>query len=730
MATRSLSIAGLHCATCVARLEKALRAVTGVSSASVNLASRTANIEYDPTCLSIADLENAVSAAGFGVEKGGVGDAGAGEREAAFFRRRFLIALAFAVPLLLLAMGPTMVSRAASALLQCLLTIPIILAGWQFYSRGFRAALKAKQATMDTLVALGAGTAFLYSLGASATLWFRHGGAAEPHLYYEVAGVLIAVVLMGRWLGALAIGMTSDALRELIGIQAKSATVIRGGEGKRVPIGKVSPGDIVVVRPGESVPVDGVVVEGASFVDESMVTGEPMPAEKRAGAEVIGGTINGTGAFTFRATRTGNETFLAQVIMLVRAAQASKAPVQDLADRIAAFFVPAVLAIAVLTFLIWLLRGMDVAFCLNNAIAVLVIACPCALGLATPTAIMVGTGMAARRGILIKNARSLQAAQRAGVVVFDKTGTLTEGRPVISDVVPMEGNGEEEVLRLAAIAEKRSEHPIGEAIVAESRRRGMDLPDPEAFAALGGKGVRAVAGGMELTVGTGALARELGIDISRVGERLSALEAHGRTAVLVCRGKSVLGLIAVADPVKGNAREAVAALKASGKKLVMITGDNRRTAAAIARELGIDEAIAEVLPDRKAQEIRRLQASGAVVAMVGDGINDAPALAAADVGIALGSGTGVAIETGDIVLVRNDPRDVLAAMDLSRYVMKKIRQNLFFALIYNVVGIPLAAGVLYPSTGILLNPMIAGTAMALSSVSVVTNALLMRRYGP
>jgi len=649
-------------------------------------------------------------------------------------RFQFLLSAALGLPLLWLGMGAHLhlplprLSDGAMALTQFLLATPILVANHHFYTRGILAVLKTRTATMDTLVALGTGVAWLDSVVVSLFIWTGREGNHAHQLYYETAGVLLAFIVLGKWLEAIARGKTSEAIRTLMGLQARTAFVVRAGLELEVPVDQVEVGDIVLVRPGQKVPVDGTVVEGNSSVDESMLTGESIPVEKSSGDRVTGATVNGSGAFRFRAERIGRDTALAQIVRLVEQAQGSKAPIQALADRVAAIFVPVVVSAALLAFAGWMLAGQPFAFALSVLIAVLVIACPCALGLATPTAVMVGTGIGARNGILIRSAEALQRAHAVSTVVFDKTGTLTRGAPELTDVVALGGVAEAEVLRLAAGVEKLSEHPLAEAVVHGAAARGIAVPAAAHFKSVAGKGVRAMVDGHEVVLGNRALMAELGFAVAEAETRLAALEEAGRTAVLVGIAGRTAGIVAVADTVKPHAREAIDALRRMGRQVVMITGDNRRTGEAIGRQLGIDRVLAGVRPEGKADEVKKLQAAGAVVAMVGDGINDAPALTQADVGVAIGTGTDVAIESGDIVLIRGDLRDAVAAIDLSRATMRTIKQNLFWAFFYNSVGIPVAAGLLYPAFGFLLNPMIAGGAMAFSSVSVVTNSLLLRRY--
>jgi len=729
----AIGITGMHCASCVLKIEDSLRKVNGVHDVKVNFALGRAYVNFNPQQVSRVDLDNAIVKAGYQPIKEDI-ERETREREIRILKRKFFLSLFLAIPLLYVSMGLMVGLPVAEfikkniALIQFLLTTPIIIAGYQFYTKGFGAVIKTRTANMDTLVALGTGAAYLYSLFVSIAIWFGNSNYGARNLYYEVAGVLIAFILLGRYLESIAKGKTSEAIKKLLGLQAKTATVLRNGKEIELPVEEVLVGDIIVVKPGQKIPVDGRVLEGYSSVDESMITGESIPLEKSKGDEVIGATINKTGSFKFEATKVGRDTALAQIIKLVEEAQGSKAPIQELADRISARFVPIVFVVGIGAFLLWLLTGQSFIFALTIFIAVLIIACPCALGLATPTAVMVGTGIGAQNGILIKSARSLQLAHKIDTVVFDKTGTLTKGEPELTDVFTLTDKSENEVLKLAAIVEKRSEHPLGEAIVKGAKDRGIDIPEAEEFDSITGKGVKASYLGQEILLGNRKLMEEKGIDVKDIEKNLQDLEEQGKTTMMVAINNKIAGLVAVADTLKEYSQKAVQELKRMGKEVVMITGDNSRTGNAIARELGMSKVLAEVLPQDKANEIKKLQEKGRKVAMVGDGINDAPALTQADIGIAIGSGTDVAIESADIVLIKEDLRDVVIGMDLSQYAMKKIKQNLFWAFFYNSVGIPIAAGVLYPFTGFLLNPMIAGAAMAFSSVSVVSNSLLMRRY--
>ncbi len=725
-----LGVSGLGSAADARRVEAALLALTGVEAATVNLGAERARVTYDPGAARVSRMVAAIQALGFSAQLAPSRDAEAEARrdEVRGLRLRLLVSWGFAVPLVVLAMGHMVglpvppLSPRAMGLAQLALTTPIVLACWHFYANGAR-ALAHGSPNMDSLVAIGTGTAYLYSV--YQTFW------GFGHLYFETAGMLLAFILLGKTLEAVAKGKTSEAIKKLVGLAPKTARVLRDGQEAEVPVEEVEVGDRVRVRPGEKIPVDGRVVEGRSAVDEAMITGESLPVAKAPGDVVIGATVNKTGSFLFEATRVGSETALAQIIQLVEAAQGSKAPIQDLADRVSAVFVPAVVAIALLAFSAWMTpAGAELGPALSAFIAVLIIACPCALGLATPTAVMVGTGKGAELGILIKGAAALQTAGRVQTVVFDKTGTLTRGEPRLTDAVARGEFGADELVRLAAGAEVGSEHPLGEAVVAAARDRGHPVAPAEAFEATPGKGVAARVDGRAVLVGTHRFLAERGVDPASLVAEKERLESEGKTALCVAVDGRAAGLLAVADTLKEHSAEAVRALGRLGVQVILLTGDNRRTAEAIARQVGIDRVLAEVLPADKAREVARLQAEGRVVAMVGDGINDAPALTQADVGIAIGTGTDVAIESADVVLVRDDLRQVVRAMALSRYTMRKIRQNLFWAFAYNAVGIPVAAGVLYPFTGWLLNPMIAGAAMAFSSVSVVTNSLSMRRYRP
>jgi Cu+-exporting ATPase len=721
-----LVISGMHCASCAANIEKALGKAKGSYSASVNFATERAVVEFDPAAASERDMVAVVEKLGYKAWPDS-GDALDREREArrkeiAGIRRMFALSLSLSLPVFAIAMVLPFLGMALpyGSIIMLVLSTPVqFIAGRRFYSGAF-SSLRNGSATMDTLVAIGTSAAYFYSV--FAILFIPSGGT-----YFETSSVLMTFILLGKWMEASAKGRASESMRKLMGLQPKTATVVRKGKEMEVQISQVRAGDVVLVRPGQKIPVDGVVLSGASSVDESMMTGESMPVGKGKGDQVTGGTMNKHGSFRFRATRVGGDTVLQGIVRLVEEAQGSKAPIQRLADRVSSVFVPAVVIAALLSFSFWLLAGQGFVFSLGIFIAVVIVACPCALGLATPTAIMMGTGKGSENGILIKDAETLELSGRVTTVVFDKTGTLTEGRPSVTDVVPS-GMGAREILKHAAMAERDSEHPLAEAIVREAAAKGIAVPTPSSFRALPGFGIEASWRGRRILLGNRALMEKRGVKLSRLEQRISGLEEEGKTVMVLAVGRKPAGLIAVADLPKESASGAVSSLKGMGKEVVMITGDNERTARAVAGRIGIERVIAGVLPQDKEREIATLQRAGKVVAMVGDGVNDAPALARADVGIALGAGTDVAMETGRMVLVRNDVRDVVAAIRLSAYTVKKIRQNLFWALFYNVMTIPVAAGVLYPSTGFLLNPMVAGAAMAMSSVSVVSNSLLMKGW--
>jgi Cu+-exporting ATPase len=739
--TLNLKVVGMDNPHCVGTVDSALKNVKGVKSRKLFVNER-AKIEFDPALTNVERIKKAIADVGYTpieeIESVDI-EKKAREKEVKNWKNRFFISMIFSIPLLYVSMGhhifglflPKFIVENL-ALVELFLCTPIILAGSQFFIRGTQAVIRTKTANMDTLIAVGTGSAYFYSLVITFFIWSGKGGYKSEDLYYEVAGFLLTFIILGKLLEAISKGKTSEAIKRLLGLQAKTASVIRDGNEIQIPIEEVKVGEIIIVKPGEKIPVDGKIIEGYSSVDESMITGESIPVEKKIGDEVIGATINKSGSFKFRATKVGKDTVLSQIVLLVEEAQGSKAPIQRLADQISAYFVPTVVGIGILAFLLWFfIVGQPFVFALTVFIAVLIIACPCALGLATPTAVMVGTGLGAENGILIKNAETLQKTHKISTIVFDKTGTLTKGKPEVTDIVPLNGFKEEEILKFSAIAEKRSEHPLAEAILNESKKRGIDVLDPENFSALSGKGVEISFQNKRIVLGNKKLMEDKSIVIdSRMEKEIENKENMGRTVMLLAMDGKMAGIIGVADTLKKYSLEAISYLKNLGKEVVMITGDNRRTGKAIGDQLGIDRVLAEVLPEDKAKEIEKLQKEGKIVAMVGDGINDAPALAQSDVGIAIGTGTDVAIETGDIVLIKDDLRDVVSAIELSSYTMKKIKQNLFWAFFYNTIGIPIAAGILYPFFGFLLNPVIAGAAMAFSSVSVVSNSLSMKRFKP
>jgi Cu+-exporting ATPase len=727
-----IKISGMHCVSCAANIENTLKKEAGIKSANVNFAVEKLYLEYAPAIINLEKIKKLVTDIGYQamqeseVEKIDIQehDRHGKIRE---LKKRFIIALILGLPIIYMVMGemlglpmPTLFERYITPL-QFILATGVILAAFNIWIDGIK-NLWRLHPNMDSLIFIGTAVAYFYSLTVSI---FDLTGS----LYYESAVFILIFISLGNYLEELTKGKTSDAIKKLIGLQPKEATIIKNNEEVKIPISEVKVGDIILVKPGEKIPVDGIVVDGYSGVDEKAITGESIPVEKKKGDEVIGATINKTGVLKFKATRVGKDTMLAQIIKIIEEAMGSKAPIQLLADKVSFYFVPSVIGIAIFAFVVWLLLGQPIAFALTVFVAVLIIACPCALGLATPTAVMMGTGLAAKNGILIKNGKALEIARDLDVVIFDKTGTLTRGEPSVTDVIKIKNDiSENLILQIAASVEKNSEHPLAQAIVNKAKEKKINLSEVKNFQAIPGHGVWAELENKKILFGTRKLMIDNQIDSSLIEEKMIALENQGKTAMILAQDKNIIGIIAVADTLKDYSKKAVVMLHKMGKKVAIITGDNKRVGQAIAEQVGIDKVLAEVLPQEKSAEIKKLQSEGNVVAMVGDGINDAPALAQADLGIALGSGTDVAMETGEIVLIKDDLRDVVAAIDLSKYTLNKIKQNLFWAFFYNIVGIPLAAGILYPLTGWLLNPAIAAAAMAFSSVSVVSNALLMKRY--
>jgi P-type Cu+ transporter len=747
--TVTLTLRGMGCASCANHIEDAIRSVPGVEMCHVNFGAGQAAVTYDPQKTDIGAIQQAVNAAGYAAaplqEQDLLSEGNDAEKSARLAESRDLTRKVWVSGIIsaVLVVGslPAMTGLPIPLIpmwlhnpeLQLMLTAPVqFWAGSSFVVNAWK-ALKRHTATMDTLVAIGTGTAYLYSLFPTFFPGWFIAQNLRPDVYYEAVAVIIALILLGRLLENRAKGQTSEAIRKLMGLQAKTARVIRQGQEVDIPIAEVMVGDAILVRPGETIPVDGEMTEGTSTIDEAMVTGEGMPVKKQPGDEVVGSTLNKTGSFTFRATRVGKDTFLAQIVKLVQQAQGSKAPIQRLADQVTGWFVPVVIAIAIATFILWYNMMGNVTMALITTVGVLIIACPCALGLATPTSIMVGTGKGAENGILIRSAESLEQAHKLQTIILDKTGTITQGKPTVTDFVTVSGTAnrnELNLLQLAAAVERNSEHPLAEAVVQYAQGQGVPLTDVKAFEAIAGSGVQGSVAAYWVRIGTHRWMTELGIETSALRSQGEQLEDLGKTVIWLVVDDQVEAILGIADAVKPSSARAIRTLQTMGLDVVMLTGDNRRTAGVIARDVGIQRVLAEVRPDQKAATVESIQAEGKVVAMVGDGINDAPALAQADVGLAIGTGTDVAIAASDITLISGDLQDIVTAIQLSRATIRNIQQNLFFAFIYNVVGIPIAAGVLYPISGWLLSPMIAGAAMAFSSVSVVTNALRLRNFQP
>lgn len=744
----TLPIEGMTCASCVAKIEKALNQMQGIEKATINLATEKAQIHYDPSTLRLSQIKSEIVRLGYRpleVAENSRVDEDQQRKQKAIrvLWNKFLVATVFTVPLFYLAMAPMLpwlglpVPEAIDpmnypltfGIVQVILVIPVLIAGYRFYTVGFK-ALWNRSPNMDSLIAIGTSAAVIYSLYAMFLITQGNFDAVE-NMYFETAAVIIALILLGKYLESVTKGKTSEAIKKLMGLAPKTALIIQNGQEMVIPVDEVEVGDTLIVKPGEKIPVDGMITFGHTAVDESMLTGESMPVEKTAGDSVYAASLNTNGMIHFKATKVGSDTALAQIIRLVEEAQGSKAPIAQMADVVSGYFVPVVVILAIIVGALWLISGQTVIFSLSIFIAILVIACPCALGLATPTAIMVGTGKGAEHGILIKGGEALETAHKIKFIVLDKTGTITEGKPSVTDIIAAtEQVSDMELLRLAASAEKGSEHPLGQAIVKYAQLKGYEPQEIDAFTAIPGHGIEVTLGSRNVLLGNRKLMTEFGIDFSSHREVSDQLAQQGKTPMYMAVDHQYAGIIAVADTVKPSSAKAVAALNAMGIKTAMITGDNAKTAAAIAKQVGIDRVLAEVLPQDKASEVKKLQSEGYVIAMVGDGINDAPALAQADVGIAIGSGTDVAMESADIVLMRSDLMDVPTAIQLSRSTIRNIKQNLFWAFAYNVLGIPVAAGALIFFDGPVLNPVFAAAAMSLSSVSVLTNALRLKSFKP
>lgn len=742
-----LKISGMTCAACSARIEKVVSKIEGVESVTVNLTTEKLSAYIDEEVADVQKIKAAVERAGFGWSELKEGSQQADEdrqkkeREINLLWKKFIVSAVFSLPLLYISMG-SMLSFLSFlpipeylepmnyplnfALVQILLTIPVLIAGNRFYVVGFR-AIRMKSPNMDSLIAMGTTAALIYSLYSTWQIYQGNMGFVEG-LYFETAGVIITLILLGKSMEAVSKGRTSEAIKKLMGLAPKTATVIKNGKEIEISIDDVEENDIVLVKPGAKIPVDGEITEGFTSVDESMLTGESMPVDKKVGDSVFAATINKNGLIRFRATKVGDNTALAQIIKLIEDAQQSKAPIAQMADIVSGYFVPTVFVIAIASFALWMLSGETLSFSLTIFVSVLVIACPCALGLATPTAIMVGTGKGAENGILIKGGEALETTHKINTIIFDKTGTITEGKPTVTDIITTGTVDSDSLLQITASAEKGSEHPLGDAIVKSAEDKGLELYPIEHFESITGQGINATIQGKQLLIGNIRLMQEMDIAVEAVLKEADTLAAQGKTPMYIALDSKLAGIIAVADVVKPGSAKAVKKLMEMGIEVAMITGDNRRTAEAIAKQVGITRVLSEVLPQDKSGEVKKLQQEGRRVAMVGDGINDAPALVQSDIGIAIGSGTDVAMESADIVLMHSDLMDVVTAIQLSKSTIKNIKQNLFWAFAYNVAGIPLAAGVLHIFGGPLLNPIFAAAAMSLSSVSVLSNALRLRRF--
>ncbi len=740
--SKTLKIQGMTCASCAKAVEKAARKLGGVTDANVNFATEKLIISYDPSTVKISEIKDTVAKAGYkavGDEVAVDADRDRKEKERKMLWRRFIFSAIFTVPLLYISMGHMLMFPLPDfahpemnpmnfAVIQLILVIPSMIAGYKFFTVGF-SSLFRRSPNMDSLIAIGTSAAFIYGIYAIVEI---SGGNKDyvNNLYFEAAGVIITLIMLGKYLETVTKGKTSEAIKKLMGLAPKTAIVVKDGKEVEISIDEVEVGDIILVKPGEKMPVDGIVVEGTTAVDESMLTGESIPVEKNTGDNIIGASINKNGSIKYRATKVGKDTALAQIIKLVEDAQGSKAPIAKMADIISGYFVPIVILLALVSALAWyFLGGETVVFAITIFISVLVIACPCALGLATPTAIMVGTGKGAEHGVLIKSGVALETTHKVQTIVFDKTGTITEGKPKVTDIIT-NGISENELLQLTASAEKGSEHPLGEAIVKGAEKKGLAFKKLDSFKAIPGHGIEVTIDNMNILAGNRKLMVERNISLESLESTSDRLAGEGKTPMYIAIDNKIAGIIAVADTVKANSKKAIDRLHRMGIEVAMITGDNKRTADAIAKQVGIDRILAEVLPQDKANEVKKLQAEGKKVAMVGDGINDAPALAQADIGIAIGSGTDVAMESADIVLMRSDLMDVPTAIQLSKSTIRNIKENLFWAFGYNTLGIPVAMGILHLFGGPLLNPMLAAAAMSLSSVSVLSNALRLKRFKP